>query len=111
MLAAATSLPEISTTTAAVRHGNEDMAASNIFGSNAFDAMLLALVTLMAADALSEGVPASAVFTAALGIALTGIYLWGLLERSDRAVARLGVDSISVAVVYLAGMGALYALR
>src|SRR5690606_15776086 len=42
-----TSLPEISTTTAAVRHGNYAMAFSNVFGSNMFDTMLLCLADVI----------------------------------------------------------------
>lgn len=110
LLAAATSLPEVSTTVAAVRHRNEDLAVSNIFGSNIFDIGLLALVSLLAADAFSGAPSTSAIFTAALGTVLTCVYLWGLLERSDKSVARLGIDSIVVVVLYLAGMGALYGL-
>lgn len=110
LLAAATSLPEISTTVAAAGHHNADLAVSNILGSNCFDVALLALVSVMAADAFAGGVPTSAVFTAALGTVLTCVYLWGLLERSDRQVGRLGVDSVAVLVLYLAGMGALYGL-
>ncbi len=110
LLAAATSLPEVSTTTAAVRHGNEDVAVSNIFGSNGFDVALLALVSIMAVGSLGSAQAQSAVFTAALAIGLTCVYLYGLLERSDRAVARLGIDSIVVLVMYIAGMAVLYGL-
>lgn len=110
LLAAATSLPEVSTTTAAVRHGNEDVAVSNIFGSNGFDVALLALVSIMAVDSLASSQSQSAVFTAALAIGLTCVYLYGLLERSDRAVSRLGIDSIVVLVLYIAGMGVLYGI-
>lgn len=111
LLAAATSLPEISTTVAAVRHGNEDLAVSNVFGSNGVDVALLALASVLAGDTFTDGAPTSAVFTAALGTVLTCLYLWGLLERSDRAVARVvGIDSVAVVALYLAGMGALYGL-
>jgi cation:H+ antiporter len=48
LLAAATSLPEISTTTTAVREGNISMAFSNVFGSNSFDLLLLFPVSILA---------------------------------------------------------------
>lgn len=110
LLAAATSLPEVSTTVAAVRHGREDVAVSNVFGSNCFDVALLVLPSLLAADAFPGGTVTSAVFTAALGSVLTCVYLWGLLERSNRSVGRLGIDSIIVVVLYFCGMWALYGL-
>jgi hypothetical protein len=54
--------------------------------------------------------PISAIFTATLGIVLTYIYLWALLERSDRSVARLGIDSIAATLIYLAWIGAVYGI-
>lgn len=110
LLAAATSMPEISTTVAAVRSRREDVAVSNVFGSNCLDVALLAVVSLMAGDAINGTAMTSAIFTAALGVVLTCIYMFGLLERSDRAVARLGIDSIGVVAVYLVGVAALYGL-
>ncbi len=71
---------------------------------------LLALVSLLAADAFSGTLSTSAIFMAALGAVLICVYLWGLLERSDRSVASLGIDSVLVVVLYLAGVGALYGL-
>lgn len=110
LLAVASSLPEVSTTVAATREGNEALAVSNVFGSNSFDVALLAVVSLMAADAFGRGPLESTVFMASLGAVLTCLYLWGLLARAQRSVGRVGVDSIAVVVVYLAGMGALYGL-
>jgi cation:H+ antiporter len=50
------------------------------------------------------------VFGAGLGIILTCIYLWGLLEREDRSLGRLGWDSVAVVAVYLGGTTILYRL-
>lgn len=112
LMALATSLPEISTTTAAVRAGNDEMAISNILGSNAFDVTLLAAVALFAgAPALLEAGTASAAFAAALGILVTCVYLWGMLERRDRTVLRMGWDSAIVLVLVLAGNALMYFLE
>jgi cation:H+ antiporter len=110
LLAAASSLPEVSTTVAAVRHGNEELAVSNVMGSNSFDVALLAVVSVMAADAFGRGPLASTVYMAALGTALTGVYLWGLLAHAQRSVRKVGWDSIAVVLLYVAGLGALYGL-
>jgi cation:H+ antiporter len=110
LLAAATSLPEVSTTVSAVRDGDAVLAVSNIFGSNAFDVSLLALVGVMAAGAFGRGPWVSPVFAAALGIVLTCVYLAGILGHTRRSVGRVGFDSAAVVVVYLAAMAALYSL-
>lgn len=110
LLAAATSLPEISTTVAAVRHGNEGLAVSNIFGSNSFDISLLSLISVLAADAFSAGPSPSAIFIVGLGAMLTCVYLWGLLEHSNRSLVRVGIDSLVVVALYLTGLAVLYGL-
>ena len=80
-------------------------------GSNAFDLTLLLLVGLLAGGrpVLGEA-SASAQFAAALGIVVTGVYLWGLLERADRAVLRLGLDSWAVLILAGGGMAVIFAL-
>jgi cation:H+ antiporter len=111
LLAVTTSLPEVSTTIQAARLGQFRMAVSNIFGSNAMCVGMLFL-----ADAGYRKGPvlretsASTTFMAALGIVLTCVYLWGLLEREDKSVWRLGWDSAAVAVLYVCGMWVVYQL-
>ena len=111
LLALATSLPELSTTAKAVRLGAYGMAFGNIFGSNAFDASLLFL-----GDVLYRGRPIldvadrSAVFLAALGILVTCVYLWGLLERKDKTIFGMGIDSGIVLVLYIGGIAVLYSM-
>jgi cation:H+ antiporter len=109
LLALATSLPEVSTTTSAARNGRYSMAISNVFGSNAFDVSLLFLADLLyRGGTIMEHAGASAIFVAAIGAIMTTIYLWGMLERRDRAVFGVGRDSAAAVIVYLAGMTVLY---
>jgi cation:H+ antiporter len=111
LVAFSTSLPELSTTITAVRRGNFSMAVSNIFGSNAFDVSLILLVSLLSGGQLIfQEVTAFTMFAAALGIFMTGIYLWGMLEWEDRTVLRMGWDSAAVVILYLIGSFALYQL-
>jgi cation:H+ antiporter len=42
---------------------------------------------------------------------VTCIFLLGLLERRDRTVLGMGVDSLAVLVVYTTGLAGLYAMR
>jgi len=109
LLALGTSLPEVSTTTAAVRQGRYTVAVSNIFGSNAFDVSLLLLADLLfrGGTVMAHG-GETLVLVAALGSLLTAIYLWGLIERENRTVFGIGWDSAAALLAYLAGMVVLY---
>jgi cation:H+ antiporter len=109
ILATATSLPEISTTISAVRHERYTVAISNVFGSNAFDVTLLVLADLLhRGDTILAGGGGTDVFVAAIATILTCIYLWGLMEREDRTILRVGWDSVACLVVYAGGMTVLY---
>lgn len=111
LLAAATSLPEVSTTVSAARHSRYTVAMSNVFGSNAFDVTLLVLAELLyLGGSIFEDVKSSVVFVATIGSIMTCIYLWGMLEREDRTVFGVGWDSAAAVVVYLGGMSVLYLL-
>lgn len=112
LVALATSLPEISTTVSAAKNDRYETAFSNIFGSNSFDITLLILVGLLASGpALIQSASPSAMLAAGVGVLVTCIYLWGLLEREDRTILRIGWDSAAVLIVSLAGAAGIYALR
>lgn len=111
LVSIATSLPEVSSTFAAVRLGAFSMAAGNILGTN-----ILEVALFLPADALYRGGPIFAVvephanLLTALGMIVTCIYLWGVLERKDRTVLGMGIDSVLVAIVYVGGMALYYRL-
>lgn len=112
LVAASTSLPELSTALAAARRGNHQMAVSNILGTNCLE-----LALFLPADLVYRGGPLlgaldrSATFAAAMGIVVTSIFLLGLLERRDRTILRMGIDSAAVLAAYVCGLVGLYALR
>ena len=111
-VAASTSLPELSTALGAVRHGNHQMAVANILGTNCLEVALF-----LPADLIYRGGPLlaeldrSATFAAAAAIVITGIFLVGLLERRNRTVLGMGLDSLAVLVVYGTTIVTLYTLR
>lgn len=111
LLASTTSLPELSTTLAAVRIGSYGLAFANIFGSNAIMIALLFLCDAGYPGPILNTVGPSGTLAAVSGIAVTGIYLVGLLLRRNRAVLRMGIDSWIVLAAYLATLVALYRLR
>jgi cation:H+ antiporter len=111
-LAFATSLPEASTVLAAVRLKRYEMAISDVLGTNLFNVTIIVLV-----DALHPGGPVLletgrfASFSALLALLLTSLFLLGLIERRDRTIAGLGLDSVLALLTYSAGIAVLYALR
>ncbi|NNJ25334.1 sodium:calcium antiporter [Alienimonas chondri] len=109
LVALTTSLPEISTTAGAVRAGNYTMAIANIFGTNTLEiALLLPSDLTYTAGPIVDAVDNAALMTAGLSVVLTAIYLWGLLERRNRTVLNLGVDSAGVLAAYAVGLVLLY---
>lgn len=109
LLASATSLPEVSTTLAAVRIGAHSMAISNIFGSN-----LLMIALVLPADLVYQGGPIlgaidqATAFALISGVLVTAIYLAGLLIRSRRTIFGMGIDSALVLGVYAMTLGVFY---
>ncbi|WP_235935020.1 sodium:calcium antiporter [Candidatus Laterigemmans baculatus] len=105
LVALVTSLPEVSTTWSAFRFGAYNMATANILGTNC-----LTLALFLPADLayrkgpIIDALGPSASFLAALGIMTTSIYLWGVLERRDRTVFGMGIDSAVVLVLYVVGL-------
>lgn len=108
-LAAATSLPELSTTFAAARIGAYTMAISNIFGSN-----LIMIALILPADLAYRSGPilaevdASAQLGIATGIVVTAIYVAGILLRKTPRIFGAGLDSILVLTIYIGSLFALY---
>jgi len=108
LLAFATSLPELSTAIAAVRIRRVELAIGDILGGNMFDVTLVLLIDILAAGPLVlNQVDRSAMVAALLGILLTMLVLIGLLERRNKAMLRMGYDSIAVLVAYSAGWAAI----
>lgn len=104
VLAAATSIPEISTGLQAVRIGDHQMAISDIFGGNAFLPTLFLLAGVVSGEAMISGLTRTDIYLAALGIIVTCLYLMGLVLRSHSTIARMGYDSLLVIIVYAAGV-------
>ena len=87
-------------------------AVADVFGTNLFNVTII-----FAVDALYDGPPVLAEvgpfagFGALLAIALTAIYLAGMIERRDRTLARMGYDSIAALFAYAGGLVVLWHLR
>ena len=110
ILAAATSLPELSTGIASVKLGDYQLAVSDIFGGNAFLPVLFLVASLLSGSAVLPQAQPTDIYLTALGIVLTVVYVGGLIMRPHRQVARIGIDSLTVLVLYLGGIAGLFAV-
>lgn len=109
-VAFATSVPELVVTVAAVRIGALDMALANLFGSNLFDILVIAIDDLLfrGGPILAAVTPMHAV-TAVSAMVMTGTAIIGLLYRPPGRVLRtVGWVSLFLVVVYLGNSYALY---
>jgi cation:H+ antiporter len=103
ILAALTSLPELSTGLTSVRLGDYKLAFSDIFGGNAFLPVLFLPASILSGGAVLPYAAHSDIYLTSLGIVLTMVYLWGLIFRPQQQFLRLGPDSIVVLLLY--GLG------
>jgi cation:H+ antiporter len=110
VLALATSLPEISTGLTAVRNGDYQLAISDIFGGNAFLPVLFLLATLLSGQAVLPLAQGTDIYLTAVGALLTVVYVIGLIFRPQRRIARMGVDSLAVLLLYLLSLGGLFTI-
>ncbi len=110
VLAAATSLPEVSTGLTSVRNEDYQLAVSDIFGGNAFLPVLFLLGTVLSGKAVLPQAQATDIYLTALGMLLTLVYAAGLVFRPRRRIARMGVDSLVVLALYLLGVAGLFAI-
>jgi cation:H+ antiporter len=110
VLAAATSLPELSTGLTAARAGDYKLAMGDIFGGNAFLPVLFLLVTLISGRSVLPAAEPADIYLTALGALLTLVYVAGLLFRPQRRILHMGVASLAVLLLYVVGMIGLVAV-
>lgn len=102
-IAFATSLPEIVVTVAAMRVGALDMAIANLFGSNLFNILILAIDDVFyLKGSLLQSVSSTHAVSAMSAIMMTGVAIAGLLYRPrTRVLKMVGWTSIFLFSVYL----------
>lgn len=110
VLAASTSLPELSTGLASVKAGAYNLAFSDIFGGNSFLPVLFLLATLLSGQAVLPQAKNTDIYLAGLGILLTMVYIYGLIFRPRRQILHMGIDSLVVLVLYIVGIVGLFAI-
>jgi cation:H+ antiporter len=110
ILAAATSLPELSTGLTSVRQGDYQLAMSDIFGGNAFLPALFFVAVLLSGKTVLPHAHDTDIYLTAVGGVLTVVYIVGLLFRPARRVFRMGIDSLVVLVLYALAVAGLFAI-
>jgi cation:H+ antiporter len=110
VLAAATALPEISSGIAAVRLGDHALAMGDIFGGNAFQVCLFLVADLVAGKPVLPSAGDLNAWLAALGVALTAIYGFGVISRPMHCRFRLGPDSLLALAFFGLGIAGLFAV-
>jgi cation:H+ antiporter len=110
VLAAATSLPELSTGLASVRRGDYQLAFGDIFGGNAFLPVLFLVASLLSGQAVVSQAAATDIYLTGLGALLSVVYMFGIVFRPSRTIARVGLDSALVISIYVLGMAGLVAI-
>lgn len=111
-LALATSLPELSTTISAMRIREYELAFSDIFGTNIFDILLLFIADIIFTQGLiMNKIQNISILGSVMGIAITSIFLMGIIVKPRKNMANFGLDSIAVLLIYFAGLIMLYTMR
>jgi cation:H+ antiporter len=90
--------------------GDYQLAVSDIFGGNAFLPVLFLVAGLLSGQAVLPLADATDIYLTALGVLLTAAYVAGLIFRPQRNIARMGVDSLAVLVLYVLGIAGLLAI-
>ena len=111
-VAIATSLPELTVSVAALRMGAVDMAVGNIFGSNLFNILILAVLDIFYFKGpILSFVSSGQMVSAVTAMAMTGLAIAGLIYNSDKKRFLWAWDSFGVMLVYAVNLVLLYLLR
>ena len=91
-----------------MRLGDNALAIGDIFGGNAFQVCLFLVADLVAGEPVLPHAGNLNAWLAALGIALTAIYGFGVISRPQHTHARLGPDSLLALALFAVGIAGLF---
>lgn len=112
-IATTTSLPELTVSIAALKIGAADMAIANLFGSNMFNIVILAIddIFYIKGPLLSD-ISTNHAITGLVAILMTGIAVAGLSYRLEKKTfLRIGWDAAAIFLAYLLNIFLIYSLR
>jgi cation:H+ antiporter len=110
-VALVTSLPEAVTTLSAIRLGRVNMAVANIFGSNAFNLAIVAVLDLASPNSLLASVSQVHLISATAVILVTAVALLGILHRAEKRYWLIEPDAALVILLLIGAMVLIYRHR
>jgi len=112
LVAAATSLPELSTDLYAVRQGQRSLAVGDLFGANMTNMLILALLDLSVRHGrVLTRVAINQALVGALAVALTAAAAAGVLAGERLSLGPLGWAPLLIVVGYAAGIRLVHVSR
>lgn len=108
LVALMTSLPEAVTTLTAIRLGRMNMAVANIFGSNAFNLVILAMVDLATPASIFAITSSAHLVTAVAVIVVSAVALLGLLYRAEKRYWLIEPDALLVILLVIGSLVLVY---
>lgn len=111
LVACCTTLPELVTTIAAVRMGAFDLALGNVFGSNAFNIVLLTVLDAALPGSLLATVSQTHALTCFGAVLVTAVAILGQLYQPERRIKLIEPDAVLVLVLVMTILWLLYALH
>lgn len=110
LVAFSTSLPELVSSIAALRLGALDLAIGNIFGSNAFNMVLLFPLDLLYSQPLLASISGEHSVTCMAVIMATLVVIMGQLYRSESRTRLIEPDAALVIVIVVGALALIYFL-
>lgn len=111
LIGISTSMPELSSIIAALRLHRYELAFGQVLGTNFINLSLILLAdAIFVSGPVINQLGAFEIISALLGLAMIGTFQIGLLEHRNRTLIRMGYDSLVVMVLFVAGVGVLYAV-
>lgn len=112
LIATTTSFPEIVVSFAAVKIGAIDLAVGNLFGSNIFNILILAMddILFLKGNILAFS-DRTHLFSGIAAIAMTSIAIIDIIYRPAKKRLRLDYSSWGILLVYISCIVSLYLLR
>jgi cation:H+ antiporter len=107
-VAAVTSLPEVVASYTAVRLGSTELAVGNVFGSNAFNMLVLGMLDFAQPGPLLAQISETHAVTVVAGILITAVATLTLLYRAERRWLFIEPDAVLIASLVVGAMALVY---
>ena len=111
LVAFSTSLPELVATLTAVRMGAFDLAIGNIYGSNAFNMLLLMPLDIACPGSLLSIVSETHAITCLCTVLITSVAVMGQLYHAEKRIKFIEPDAVLIILLVITSLMLIYWLR